>query len=380
MNTVFYFHPQEDQTHEHQGNAATAALSGVKSAVPQTATGESTPKKPVRRKKVRTVQKQKIHGRFGYYDESGTFHKYNAAQQHYMDSVFASLAPGEKLGDDVTLEQLQAQRAAQRQAEAEMMHHHFDVPIVYKGSFFENNVFYKASKTAGIPGKDAGLKPYTLHSDVYVTGVIFLCFFLLAYVITVGHRLILQKIKSIFQERERQSLFDSEDRTGVSYRIYLFLLMSFMWGLLFFDYVQNDNPALFQEVSPYILLGVDVGMFIGFFLFKGILYAFINWVFFDRNRNERWMDVYFFVNYLTGIVLYPLVLLVVYFDLQPQSVILYVSIVAIIYIIVLFYKCFSIFFREKYGFFYLIVYFCTLEIIPFLLLWKVLIVVNECLL
>lgn len=376
MTTVFYFNPQETQV--QGGNAATSALSGVKGAVPQTA--ENVKGQSRSRRTVKVEKKQKIHGRFGYYDENGVFHKYNAAQQHYMDSVFARLAPGEKLGNDVTLEQLQAQKAAQRQAEADMARHHFDVPILYKGSFFENNQFYKASKVAGMPGKDADLKPYALHSDVYVTGVIFLCFFLLAYVITVGHRLIFQKIKSIFQERERQSLFDSEDRTGVSYRVYLFLLTSFMWGLLFFDYVQDYHPALFQEASPYIMLGVDVGMFIGFYLVKGLLYSFVNWIFFDRDRNERWMDVYFFFNYLVGIILFPLVLLVVYFDLQPQSIILYVGIVAILYIIVLFYKCFSIFFREKYGFLYLIVYFCTLEIVPFLLLWKVLIVVNECLL
>lgn len=379
MNTVFYFDPQDAQAQVEHNNVATSALSGVKGAVSQATEDVKVPKSRYR-KNVRVEKKQKIHGRFGYYDENNVYHKYNAAQQHYMDSVFAELAPGERLGNDVTLEQLQAQKAAQRQAEADMMKHRFKVPILYKENFFKNNPFYKACKVPGMPGKDADLKPYALHSDVYVTGVIFLCFFLLSYVITMGHRLLLQKIKSIFQERERQSLFDSEDRTGFSYRIYLFLLTSFMLGLLFFDYVQDYHPTLFQEVSPYMLLGVDVGLCIGFYVFKGLLYSFVNWIFFDRDRNERWMDVYFFINYLMGIVLFPLVLLVVYFDLQPQSIILYVGIVAILYIIVLFYKCFSIFFREKYGFLYLIVYFCTLEIVPFLLLWKVLIVVNECLL
>lgn len=379
MSTVFYFSPQSVQTTDGQTNAGTSALSGVSEAVAPV--NESVAAKPRRQRRTQTQQKkQKIHGRFGYYDENGTYHKYNAAQQHYMDSIFSKLAPGQQLGADVTLEQLQAQQAAQRKAEADMMRHKFKVPIVYKGSFFENNEFYKACKVAGIPGKDADLKPYTLHSDAYVTGVIFLCFFLLVYVLTGGHRLLLQKVRSVFQERERQSLFDSEDRTGISYRIYLFLLTSFLLGLLFFDYVQDYYPRIFQDSSPYLLLGADVGMFIIFYLIKGLLYSFVNWIFFDRDRGNRWLDVYFFINYMMGIILFPLVLLVVYFDLQPQSIILYVSIVAIIYLIVLFYKCFSIFFRERYGFFYLIVYFCTLEIVPFLILWKVLIVVNECLL
>lgn len=376
MNTAFYYNPQDVQTTEVQNNAATSALSGVKNAVP----ADVMEKKTKRRVVVKSEKKEKVHGRFGYYDEYGVYHKYNDAQQHYMDSVFAKLAPGQELGADVTLEQLQAQQAARRQAEADMMRHKFKLPILYKGSFFEDNPFYKSSKVAGIPGKDADLKPYTLQGDTYVTGVIFLCFFLLVYVLMGGKRLFLQKIKSVFHERERQSLFDAEDRTGFSYRIYLFLLTSFLLGLLFFDYVQDYYPEIFNESSPYILLGVDVGMFIAYYLFKGTLYAFVNWIFFDRDRNNRWIDVYFFINYLMGITLFPLVLLVVYFNLPPQSIILYVSIVAILYIIALFYKCFSIFFRERYGFLYLIVYFCTLEIIPFLLLWKVLIVVNECLL
>lgn len=377
MNTVFYFHPQSVQTTEGQGNTATSALAGVEGAA---APASETVVKPRRRRQVQPQKKQKIHGRFGYYDENGTFHKYNAAQQHYMDSVFTKLAPGQNLGADVTLEQLQAQQAAQRQAKADMMRHKFKLPIVYKGSFFENNPFYKACKVAGVPGKDAELKPYSLQADTYVTGVIFLCFFLLVYVLMGGKRLFLQKIKSVFHERERQSLFDAEDRTGFTYRVFLFLLTSFMCGLLFFDYVQDYYPDIFNASSPYILLGADVGMFIVFYLLKGILYSFVNWIFFDRDSSRRWLDVYFFITCLTGIVLFPLVLLVVYFDLQPQSIILYVGIVVIMYVIVLFYKCFSIFFREKYGFLYLIVYFCTLEIVPFLLLWKVLIVVNECLL
>ncbi len=372
MMDTYYYNPQT-QPQTPQASAATQALSGQEAA---TATSPQASKPRQSKSPKKAVKKEKIHGRFGYYD-GGVFHKYTPAQQHYMDSLFAKLAPGQKLGADVTLEQLQAQQAQEAQIRNAFRHHKYEMPILWKGSFFEKNPFYTAKIQPGLPGKDAPLRSYSLHSDVYVTGIIFLCLFMLAYVLTAGRSFIFQKVKYLLRERGRQSLFDAENRTGLHYRFFLFLQVCFVLGLLFFDYVQDYMPEVFENASPYVLLGVDVGVFMVFYAMKGLVYSFVNWVFFNPDANKRWMDVYFFVKYLSGVLLFPLVLLMVYFNLPPDKIAIYAIVVALLNLIVLFYKCFSIFFKKSYGFLSLIVYFCTLEIVPALILWKVLVVINE---
>ena len=72
----------------------------------------------------------------------------------------------------------------------------------------------------------------------------------------------------------------------------------------------------------------------------------------------------------TGVLLFPVVLLIVYFDLKPDIAKTLVVIILCFAKILLFYKCIKNFFNHFHGCLHLILYFCTLEIIPDLLLWK----------
>ena len=75
--------------------------------------------------------------------------------------------------------------------------------------------------------------------------------------------------------------------------------------------------------------------------------------------------------------LFPIVLLIVYFDLSPQIAPYFIGFVIIIAKILLFYKCFSNFFNKFHGAFHLILYFCALEILPDFVLWKGIILANN---
>ena len=59
-----------------------------------------------------------------------------------------------------------------------------------------------------------------------------------------------------------------------------------------------------------------------------------------------------------------------YFDLSIQIAAIYVVIVLIIVKILVLFKCFLIFFRQSVVKLQIILYFCTLEIIPMFFLWE----------
>lgn len=78
-----------------------------------------------------------------------------------------------------------------------------------------------------------------------------------------------------------------------------------------------------------------------------------------------------------GFLLFPLVLLAVYFDLNANTAKILIFIILGFTKIMLFYKCIRNFFNHFHGILHLILYFCTLEIIPLLFLWKGLIYINN---
>lgn len=71
-----------------------------------------------------------------------------------------------------------------------------------------------------------------------------------------------------------------------------------------------------------------------------------------------------------GFLLFPLVLLAVYFDLNANTAKILIFIILGFTKIMLFYKCIRNFFPHIHGSFHLILYFCALEIVPDLFLWK----------
>ena len=90
------------------------------------------------------------------------------------------------------------------------------------------------------------------------------------------------------------------------------------------------------------------------------------------------MKTLLFVISAEGVLLFPCVMLLTYFNLSMQSVLYYFVIVLFFVKLLTFYKCWTIFLHTNGVFLQIILYFCALEIIPLLSLWGVLgTIVNE---
>ena len=159
--------------------------------------------------------------------------------------------------------------------------------------------------------------------------------------------------------------------------IFLILQTCFTLAILFFDYTQLNLTEVFNQVSPYILLGMDTAICFAYFVIKIAAYKMVNWVFFDRVQNRKWLDSYLLMVTLLGLSLFALALLVVYFDLSFRplgiTVVLLVGTFKLLQLI----KCRQIFFVYQFSGIHLMLYFCTLELIPVLLLWRALVYFNE---
>lgn len=222
--------------------------------------------------------------------------------------------------------------------------------------------------------------PYRFRSDDYVSGTLILSFFLVAWVITHSWHFLVGSIKDFFYTRERENMFDSRTDSELRGQLFLVFQTCFVLGLLFFDYTQERMTEVFNLVSPYQILGMGVGICLIYYVAKLLLYEFINSVFFDNRQSTRWRESYFLSILALGLLLLPVSLLVVYFDIGFSTLTLLFFLVVVSIKIMLLYKCGSIFFKYRFGGVHLILYFCALEILPALVLWRALTFANNCLL
>ena len=221
---------------------------------------------------------------------------------------------------------------------------------------------------------------YSPRTDDAIALTLLACFFLSSIALARGKKFLSQQVKDFVLHRERTSIFDSSTAADVRYLLVLVLQTCVLSGITFFNYFHDTCPALMDHVSSLLLLGIYVGFCLAYFLLKWLLYMFLGWTFFDKNKTNIWLESYSALIYYVGFALFPFVLFLVYFDLSLTNLVIIGAIILIFTKILMFYKWIKLFFHQFSGLFLLILYFCALEIVPCLLLYQGMIRMNNILL
>ena len=221
---------------------------------------------------------------------------------------------------------------------------------------------------------------YSPRTDDAIALTLLACFFLSSIALARGKKFLSQQVKDFVLHRERTSIFDSSTAADVRYLLVLVLQTCVLSGITFLNYFHDTCPALMNQVSPLLLLGIYVGFCLAYFLLKWLIYMFLGWTFFDKNKTNIWLESYSALIYYVGFALFPFVLFLVYFDLSLTNLVIIGSIILIFTKILMFYKWIKLFFHQFSDLFLLILYFCALEIVPCLLLYQGMIRMNNILL
>lgn len=219
-------------------------------------------------------------------------------------------------------------------------------------------------------GKVGEPLPYLLQSDTSLTLILFVGFMFFVHAFRYSRKYLQQRVHYFFMNRERSSLFDQRGRFDFKYIFLLGTITCMLAGFCLYDYFLGTCPLLFATVPHLLLITIYIGVCLLLAIIKRMGYGFVNWIFFNRDQNKRWMDTYFDVLAGCSFLLFPIVLLIFYADLSLPIAKLLVFIVLIFAKILLFYRCARNFFPRFHGVFHLILYFCTFEIVPDLFVWK----------
>ena len=216
-----------------------------------------------------------------------------------------------------------------------------------------------------------------LRSDWMVNCILFLCLLVIPIVYVKSKDRLFKNLGLGALSRERTPMVDGVTTSDVRYTFLLVFHSCLMSAFVAYYCFSQFIPSILLTLSPILLLGGTTICFLLFFLAKWVIYIFVNHVFFQKERILAWTITFVNVFVCLGLLLFPLVLLMVFSDVLARFMVLVVVGILFLAKFTLFWKCFSIFFEKKYGFFHLILYFCALEILPDLILWKGIVFANN---
>lgn len=254
---------------------------------------------------------------------------------------------------------------------SELTHH-------YRQTFFDGNHFMHPEVSDSRLGIQETLLPYRLRTDDGITVIVLVLFMLMLVTFSKSKKALLKQAKELFNPpREYHNLFNDEpDNQRHSIKLLVCLTLLTL-SLQLFSLNGQEKQLITTPAVPHLILLSNIVIVTGYYLFKKLSYYFVNWIFFDKIKNKRWQETYSFTYASEGLLLFPLVLLTIYFDLNTLQAWLYIGFVVLLTRIILLYETYIIFFPKIHGFLHLIVYFCALEITPLLILCRVLAFINN---
>ena len=248
------------------------------------------------------------------------------------------------------------------------------LPQYYREGFFSKDSLFHPELPGGRYGVAGDPIPYSVHSDNIITSLLLACFVIAVISLASARRFIIRQAKNFFYIQHEGTTEVTETASELRFQGFLVFLTCILIALLYYFYTLHYYGETFALTTQYHLIAVYLAMVVVYFLVKIMLYSIVNMVFFDGKNNRQWVKALLFIISMEGVLLFPAVILWAYFNLTLQNVVIYFVVVLIIVKILTFYKCYLIFFRRNVVKLQIILYFCTLEIIPLLAFWGTLVI------
>lgn len=185
--------------------------------------------------------------------------------------------------------------------------------------------------------------PYAVHTDSTLTIVLLACF-----VLTVAAA--------------------AWARRGASH-YYLYILVPtgcMLIALAAFMMGSGLLPDYVVQEYHLAIVGLLFAAAMAFFVLKWCVCMVTNLILFDGKKSLQWHQSFLVGTAFEGIAMFPLVLLLVYFDWRADFAWIYVILVLFLNKMLSFYKDWSIFFKQKRAYLQFFLYFCALELTPLL--------------
>lgn len=243
----------------------------------------------------------------------------------------------------------------------------FDVPVYKTNDYFEgDSLSAKTTKELVYLGESGDPVPQTIRGDDLFTSLLLISFIIFTVSVSSTRKFIGRQLNHFFYSPASSHTLN-ETSNEIKFQIFLVALSCLLLSIATYIFA-NEYIAETYAIDNYRLVALFYICYAGYFTAKGLLYEIVNNVFFPDRQINEWRRTLLFITAMESVLLFPVVLIQVYLNLSAENTIFYYVFILILAKIVTFYKSWSIFFKPIGVFLQNILYFCTLEIVPILLL------------
>lgn len=227
-------------------------------------------------------------------------------------------------------------------------------------------------KAISVLGHEGIKKTFTLENEDGVLILLLVCFLFFTRIYKGGILFFKENTRLLFSNRENPNMF-----TETTIREFWFNFILLFQNVLLIAIILFDLFLEFDEYSPpkdaFVTILVFISVLSLFIYFKLLFYRFIGYIFVVKEYMKIWIRTYIIVLEMMGMIAFVPTLIMVYSQSFHYILLSFFIILFILSRLILFYRIITFFLRQHVNFLFLIVYLCSVEIIPYIILYQVLI-------
>jgi len=214
----------------------------------------------------------------------------------------------------------------------------------------------------------SNLKNIALPSSSHTSPLLFLgilaMFLLFAIIGGMYPSIIGSSFTIAFHERDRESIFSDRSSFDEFPRIIFTVFFVIIGGVYACIYNSGEGALMLEKLGLFMLF------LLIFVVVKLVSAAFLTYVFFDRYVQRQSILNYLNIFSLLAIFLFPILVLRLYLNVNIDFYLdVITAIILIISLLMIAVKIFRIFYKKILDLFYILLYLCSLEILP--VLWLI---------
>lgn len=210
---------------------------------------------------------------------------------------------------------------------------------------------------------------YLLMNDNSITIGAILLFVLFTFVLYRSRIVFLYRFSTFFSSR--QIYAPNEIKTSeqeLADIITLILIGCLSVSLIFYDdFISSTHSGPRYDILLHIFICIVL-----YIVAKWLIYSLINWTFFDTDKGLSWTSAVFFSIAVVSTIAFPLSLLQIYLNSKIIDIAFCIIAVIILQKILLLLKLYVNFRPQQYGGVLFFLYFCSVEIMPPIMVWRIL--------
>ncbi|MFH2096843.1 MAG: DUF4271 domain-containing protein [Bacteroidota bacterium] len=207
-------------------------------------------------------------------------------------------------------------------------------------------------------------------STNWMIGILILSVFIAGITRLLFRKTFLTYIKASYNYQVSWNIFNEKNTMSARVSVILNLLFILNSGILVYQLFEYFGIEIYGSTGIVLLPGIIIGLTFVYLVKSGV-YRFSGAVFSGQAAVSEYLHQVFIYNKVFGIAVLPLIIFFPFIDAEVQPVLLKIAFILFaISIIMRLYRGLIISIKIRLSIFYIILYLCTLEIIPVVVCYK----------